>query len=139
MKRLIGIIVIPLLLGGCSTLGIGKPDQVTRWLASIGCVVAVTNAIGEITGDPSVGGAKTVTDVIGVINRVGTSNIPATVLAACKDDITHVGEDAAAVATLLQNSTGTDQPKATPPKMAARPPAQPKAPQPVVVPVPKKS
>lgn len=140
-RQWIGCLVLsalPILLTGCATLGIGKADSVQRWLASIGCVAAVTAAIGEVGGDPSLDGAKSVLSVVSAINRVASSDIPATVLAACKDDISHVAEDAAAVGTLISSSPGTDQPKAAAPKMARAPRAQPKAPTPVIVPVPRK-
>ena len=126
------------LFAACATLGIGRPDSVQRWLASVGCVAAVTAAIGEVAGDPSLDGAKSVLAVVSVINKVAASDIPSTVLTACKDDIAHVAEDAAAAATVMTASTGTDQPKAAPPKMARAPRAQPTAPTPVNVPVPKK-
>lgn len=134
----LAITMATLFTTSCSTLGIGQPDQATRWLADIACVTAVTQAIGEVSGDPSVGGAKTVLDVVNVINKVGTSNVPATVLSACKDTISHLGEDAAGAAALLKGAPGTDQPKAQIMKMATAPRLQPKAPQPVVVPIPRK-
>lgn len=138
--RLLGLVLVPFLFLGCATAKAwwtGSPDTVTRFLADIGCITALSTAAIQVAGDPMVNGAKTPLGVAAAIAAVGSSNIPATVLAACKDTIALASQDAAAVTTIAQNTEGTTAPKAVMPRLTS-PPPQPKTPQPVVIPVPKR-
>lgn len=143
MKKLayLSLALVLAVVPGCQTVKSvfsGSPDAVTRILADIGCVTAAAAAGVQIIGDPSVNGAKTASGVLAAIMAIGTSNIPAAVLSACKDTLGFAAQDATAAATLVAATTGTDQPKASMPKMAGKPPEQPKAPQPVIIPLPRK-
>ena len=135
LKEFMAWLTLPVLFTACATLGIGQADQATRILADVACVTAVVGAGLQIAGDPVVNGAKTVLDVIAAINSVGASNVPASVLSVCKDTIAYASQDLSGAVALIKSNPGTDQPKATPPKMGARPPVQPKAPQPVIIPL----
>lgn len=143
MSRLTALVVsCALLLSACGTfkaLQAKSPDTVTRILADIGCITAAASAGLAVLGDPTVNGAKTATGVLSAITAIGASNIPALVLTACKDTLALAPQDAEAAAVVVANAEGTTAPKLAPPKpMVGAPPVQPKAPTPVIVPVPKK-
>ena len=135
------VLLVPLALAGCQTAKAwwsGSPDTVTRILADIGCITALTTAAVQVQGDPAVNGAKTALGVLNAIAVVGNSNIPTTVLAACKDTLALAPKDAEGAAVVVAAAEGSTLPKASPPKMATAPPPQPKTPTPVVIPVPRK-
>jgi hypothetical protein len=130
-----------LTLTGCGTfksLMSGSPDTVTRILADITCITVAAEVGLTVIGDPTVNGAQTASGVLAAINTIGASNLPAKLLAACKDTLALAPQDAEASAVLVTNTTGTDLPKLSPPKMAGPKPVAPKKPTPVVVPVPRK-
>jgi hypothetical protein len=135
------VLTLPLLVTACATLGIGKADTATRILADLGCVTAATSAGLAIAGDPAVNGAKTALSIATAILAIGTSNVPATVLAACKDTLSYLAEDVAGAKALIAGSNGTTATTVPPPSTtptARRPvPQQPKAPTPVVIPIPR--
>jgi hypothetical protein len=141
LRRLCAGFTVPILLTACATLGIGQADQATRIIADLGCVSAAVGAGIQIAGDPVVNGAKTAMGVLAAIMSVGMSNVPNTVLAACKDTLAWATQDAKGAIALVTSGTGTPAatvpPPVTTPTRAA--PPQPKAPTPVVIPIPKKN
>lgn len=142
LRRYCAFLTLPILLTACATLGIGQADQATRILADIGCVTTALNAGISIAGDPTLSGAKSAMGVAAAILAVGTSNVPAAVLAACKDTLAWASQDAAGAVAIVTRSTGTTSPTVppTPTTPTAKPaPPQPKAPTPVIIPLPKKS
>ena len=142
MMRRVAVVVVGTLMTavGCATLGIGQADQATRILADIRCITVATQAGLQIAGDPAVNGAKTALDVLSAISTLGSSNVPATVLDACKDTLGYAAEDAKGALALVTNSAGTDAAKISPPKTAVGPAReQPAKPTPVVIVLPKKA
>lgn len=137
MRRLVRCVLVLAVTGGCASIGAmfgGKADAATRFLADLACVTAATAAYGEISGDPAVNGARTVTDIITAINKVGTSSVPKTVLDACAESFKYAKEDMAGLLAQVQAAPGTAEAKPQMPKLA-RPPAPPTKVQPVVVPL----
>ena len=119
MKRsLLAFILIPLALisASCKSGGptVTPTDVTNRVLADLGCVTAAAAAGLTIAGDPSVGGVKTVTDVLHAISSVGGSNVPAAVLAACQQTIAYAQQDYAGLVAQVKTSTGTTTPTVTP-------------------------
>jgi len=82
----------------------------------------------QVAGDPALSGAKSVMSVLSAILAVGTSNVPASVLAACKDTLAYATEDAKGAIALVTNGTGSSTP-AVPP-VSTTPTARPAPPQP---------
>jgi hypothetical protein len=125
------------LTGGCASLGgFGKADQATRFLADVACVTAVTAAYGEIAGDPSINGARTVTDVIMAIQKVGSGAMPKAVMDACAESFSYASKDMAGLMAQINAAPTTPEVKPMPTaRRAGTPPPAPKTVQPVVVPL----
>lgn len=128
-----------LVFTGCAATGPdGKPvDTVTRVLADIGCVSALINAGGQIAGDPTVGGAKTVLDIFHAISVIGASNIPATVMSACAASLAYLTQDASGAQAYVTSVKGTTSARVGSPPTVTRPPEQPNKPTMVTVTVPR--
>ena len=147
-KRTIVLAVVGIFFlstSGCKTFSGGGGDTATRILADINCVTTALAAGLAIAGDPMVGGSRTAISVLQAILAVGTSNVPATVLAACKDTLGFASEDVAGAVALVTASGGSSGAAVTPPPPpapaapgAARPALkQPQKPTPVVIPLKK--
>lgn len=106
-----------LILAGCA--GLTGGDVVERVLAGATCLAALAGAGVQVSGDPLLSGAVTATNVLTAISTIGSSNLPATVLQACKSTIDYASKDTAGLTALLKNQ----KPAAT-----ATPPAARKAP-----------
>lgn len=124
IKRfLIGVILTG--ITGCAAMS--GSDIVTRVVAALGCVTALTNAGVQIAGDPALNGAVTAVGVLEAIMRVGASNIPGAVMTACAETLDYAKEDATGALAMA---------KATPPakgdKVQIKPPAGARAQQPLV-------
>lgn len=104
--------MVALLLAGCSLSGLigGKGNTAQRVLADAGCLLALSNAAIQVSGDPAVGGAKTVMDVVGAISKVGASDVPATALSACAASLQFAEQDMAGALTAVKGSKGSDAP-----------------------------
>lgn len=146
MKSLLKIVVIVGLLGalgwGCGSFGLGTgSDTVTRVLADIGCLTALAGAGIQLSGDPTVSGATTVTGVVAAIGAIGASSVPSTVLAACKDTLAYAGDDMKGLVAFVKGTPGAAAEKVTPKSpltMSVGKPAVPMKPTAVQVVLPKR-
>lgn len=106
-KLLVVLILIPFLMTGCATVKglFGGDLTAERVLADIGCITALTGAGVAVAGDPMVGGAATVLDILSAITRIGSSSLPLGVLSACTDSLAYAKKDAAGAADVIAATT----------------------------------
>lgn len=117
MRKILSVVlVVGLLAAGCAALGLDGTAgaTVTRIIADIGCVTALAAAGVQLAGDPMVSGATTATGVMAAIGAIGASNMPSTVLAACKDTLSYAAEDMKGLTAFVKGTTGSTAAKVTP-------------------------
>jgi hypothetical protein len=137
-KAVIAIVTVAVIVSGCSISGLvgGKGNTAERVLADAGCLLALSNAAVTVAGDPAVGGAKTVMDVVSAINKVGASDVPATALSACAASLQFAEQDMAGALAAVKGSRGSDAPVVQAPPAGREMPRFAAPPRPTVVTVP---